>query len=260
MPDILVEKQGHTTIFTLNRPAVHNSLTRNMFAELTEAVGEFNADPSQYVGIVTGAGEKAFCSGFDLKAMAAEVSEGSRLPIHGWPDIAGISDSEKPIIAAVNGLAVAGGCEIAICCDIRIAATSAWFGLFEVKVGVIAGVAVNILPRLIPIGAAMDMMLSGDRMTADDAHRLGLVQKLVAPGELMDAALKKAEMIAANSQTAVWGTKKILKFWRDAMVAEQQKLYEAVTHRVMLSGDIHEGPKAFAEKRKPNFKNRWPQP
>jgi enoyl-CoA hydratase/carnithine racemase len=260
MPNILIEKHRHTTVFTLNRPTVHNSMTRSMTADLTEGVRDFNADPDQYVAIVTGAGEKAFCSGADLKNMAAEVGEGSRFPVHGWPDIAGISDSEKPIIAAVNGLAVAGGCEIAISCDIRIASTNAWFGLFEVKLGVIAGVAVNVLPRLMPIGAAMDMMLSGDRLSAEDAYRLGLVQKLVEPGQLMDEAFKKADTIAANSQTAVWGTKKILKFWRDLMVAEQQNFYEAVTHRVLLSGDIHEGPKAFAEKRPPKFDNRWPRP
>jgi enoyl-CoA hydratase/carnithine racemase len=260
MSDILIEKHGRTTVFILNRPAVHNSMTRSMTADLAEAVREFNADPDQYVAVVTGAGDKAFCSGADLKNMAAEVSEGARFPVHGWPDIAGISDSEKPIIAAVNGLAVAGGCEIAISCDIRIASTTAWFGLFEVKLGVIAGVAVNVLPRLLPIGAAMDMLLCAERLSAGDAHRLGLVQKLVEPGQLMEEALKKAETIAANSQTAVWGTKKILKFWRDLMLAEQQALYEAVAHRALLSGDIHEGPKAFAEKRAPKFKNRWPQP
>lgn len=260
MSDILVEKNGRVTVFTLNRPAVHNSFTRAMIAELTTAVGEFNADPSQSVAIVTGAGTAAFSSGADLKNIAAEVGDGSRLPVHGWPDIAGLSASEKPVIAAVNGLAVAGGCEIAISCDIRIASTTAWFGLFEVKIGVIAGVAVNVLPRLIPIGAAMDLMLSGDRMSADDAYRLGLVQKLVPPEALMDEALRKAEMIAANSNTAVWGTKKIIKQWRDSMLAEQQRFYEAVTHRVLLSGDVHEGPRAFVEKRKPRFSPTWPKP
>jgi enoyl-CoA hydratase/carnithine racemase len=259
MPDILVEKLGHTTIFTLNRPQAHNAMTRAMTADLTAAITEFNQDNSQYVGIVTGAGEKAFCAGADLKNMANEVQEGSRFPVHGWPDIAGLSDSEKPIIAAVNGLAVAGGCEIALSCDIRIAATNAWFGLSEVKLGIIAGVAVNVLPRLMPMGAAMDLLLTGDRLPAQDAYRLGLVQQLVEPGELLDVALKKAETIAANSQTAVWGTKKILKFWRDLMLAEQQTLYEAVAHRVLLSGDIHEGPKAFTEKRPPVFSNRWPR-
>ena len=211
------------------------------------------------VAIVTGAGEKAFCSGADLKGMAAEVDQGTRFPVHGWPDIAGLSDSEKPVIAAVNGLAVAGGCEIAISCDIRVASTNAWFGLFEVKLGVIAGVAVNVLPRLIPIGAAMDMMLTGERMPAEDAYRLGLVQKLTEPGALMDVALAKAAAIAANSQTSVWSTKRIIKFWRDLMLAEQQNFYEAAAHRALLSGDIHEGPRAFAEKRQPKFSNRWPR-
>lgn len=259
MSDILVEKHGRVTVFTINRPAAHNSLTRAMRAELGGLVGEFNADPEQYVGVVTGAGDKAFCSGADLKEMAAEVDQGDRVPISAWPDIGGISDSEKPMIAAVNGLAVAGGCEMAISCDIRIASNQAWFGLFEVKLGVIAGVGVSILPRLMPIGAAMDMLLSGDRLAAQDAYRLGLVQQLVEPGEVMEAAFRKAETIAANSQTAVWGTKKIVKAWRDTMLAEQQNLYEAVAHRVLLSGDIHEGPRAFAEKRPPKFANRWPK-
>lgn len=260
MSDIAIARDGRTTVFTLNRPAAHNAFTRTMIADLTEAVREFNADPDQYVGIVTGAGEKAFSAGADLKTMAVEVEEGTRFPVHGWPDLAGLSDSEKPIIAAVNGLAVAGGCEIAISCDIRIASTTAWFGLSEVKLGVIAGVAVSVLPRLMPIGAVMDMLLSGDRLPAEDAYRLGLVQKLVAPEALMDEALRKAATIAANSQTAVWGTKKILKYWRDLMLAEQQGLYEAVAHRVLLSGDIHEGPRAFAEKRAPTFRNAWPRP
>lgn len=260
MSDILIEKHDHITVITLNRTEQRNALTRAMRNELIELVRAFNADPDQYVGIVTGAGDKAFSAGADLKEMASEVGGGDRLPVSAWPDIGGISDSEKPIIAAVNGLAVAGGCEIAISCDIRIASTNASFGLSEVKVGVIAGVGVQVLPRLLPMGTAMDMLLSAERLSAEDAHRLGLVQQLVEPAQLMEAAMKKAEAIAANSQTAVWGTKRIVKFWRDAMLAEQQALYEAVAHRVLLSGDVREGPRAFAEKRPPRFSNRWPRP
>lgn len=260
MSDILTEKHGRVTVFTLNRPDQRNALTRAMRTEIGELVRAFNADPEQYVAIFTGAGDKAFSAGADLKEMAAEVDGGDRLPVSAWPDIGGISDSEKPIIAAVNGLAVAGGCEIAISCDIRIASTNAWFGLSEVKVGVIAGVGVQVLPRLLPLGTAMDMLLSADRLTAEDAFRLGFVQQLVEPGELMNAALKKAEAIAANSPSAVWGTKKIVKHWRDLMLAEQQALYEAVAHRVLLSGDVKEGPRAFAEKRQPNFSKGWPRP
>lgn len=260
MTDILTEKHGRVTVFTLNRPDQRNSLTRAMRTEIGELVRAFNADPEQYVAIFTGAGDKAFSAGADLKEMATEVGSGDRLPVSAWPDIGGISDSEKPIIAAVNGLAVAGGCEIAISCDIRIASTNAWFGLSEVKVGVIAGVGVQVLPRLLPLGTAMDMLLSAERLTAEDAYRLGLVQQLVEPGELMNVAMKKAEAIAANSPTAVWGTKKIVKYWRDMMLAEQQSLYEAVAHRVLLSGDVKEGPRAFAEKRSPKFSKGWPRP
>jgi enoyl-CoA hydratase/carnithine racemase len=260
MSDILVDRQGSITVVTLNRPDQRNALTRAMRGELGEIVRAFNADPDQSVAIVTGAGDKAFSAGADLKEMATEVGGGDRLPVSAWPDIGGISDSEKPVIAAVNGLAVAGGCEIAICCDIRIASTNASFGLSEVKVGVIAGVGAQVLPRLLPMGVAMDMLLSAERLSAQDAHRLGLVQQLVEPAELMAAALRKAEAIAANSPTAVWGTKRIVKFWRDAMLAEQQALYEAVAHRVLLSGDVKEGPRAFAEKRPPRFSRGWPKP
>jgi enoyl-CoA hydratase/carnithine racemase len=260
MSELLVEKHGHATVFTLNRPEARNALSRSVADELSRAVKEFNADPDQYVGIVTGAGDKAFCSGGDLKDMAGEAEEGTATPINVWPDLCGISDSEKPFIAAVNGVAVAGGFEMALSCDIRIASTSAWFGVFEVKWGIIAGVATQILPRIAPMGLAMDLLLSGERLSAEDAFRHGIVQKVVEPGQLMEEALRKADMIASNSQTAVWGTKKILKFWRDLMLREHQHFYESTMHRVLLSGDFHEGPKAFAEKRTPTFKNRWPTP
>ena len=110
------------------------------------------------------------------------------------------------------------------------------------------------------MGTAFAMLLSAERLSAEDAYRLGLVQQLTAPDSLLEAAMKKAEAIAANSPSAVWGTKRIAKFWRDAMLAEQQMLYEAVAHRVLLSGDVKEGPRAFAEKRPPRFSTGWPKP
>jgi enoyl-CoA hydratase/carnithine racemase len=260
MPDVLVEKQGHTTIFTINRPERMNALGGTVMADLAAGLKDFQADRDQYVAIVTGAGDKAFCAGGDLKEMAEGAAAGTRLPVSKAPDIAGVGACEKVTIAAVNGLAIAGGLELAISCDIRIASEQAWFGVFEVKRGILAGVAVNVLPRLMPMGAVMDLMLSGDRLTAEDAYRLGLVQRVVPHEQLMDAALRKADMIAQNSQAAVWGTKQVLKFWRDALMAEQQRYYEAVVHRVLLSGDMHEGPRAFAEKREPSFRNAWPDP
>jgi enoyl-CoA hydratase/carnithine racemase len=260
MADLLVDKQGHTTIFTINRPDRMNSLGGTVMADLSAGLKEFQEDPDQYVAIVTGAGEKAFCAGGDLKEMAEGAASGNRLPMSSGPDIGGLAACEKVTIAAVNGLAIAGGLEVAISCDIRIASERAWFGVFEVKRGILAGVAVNVLPRLMPMGAVMDLMLSGDRLTAEEAYRLGLVQRVVPHDKLMETALQKADMVAQNSQAAVWGTKQVLKFWRNALMAEQQRYYEAVVHRVLLSGDMHEGPRAFAEKREPKFSNRWPDP
>jgi enoyl-CoA hydratase/carnithine racemase len=260
MADLLVDKQGHTTIFTINRPERMNSLGGTVMADLSAGLAEFQQDPDQYVAVITGAGDKAFCAGGDLKEMAEGAASGSRLPMSSGPDIAGLAACEKVTIAAVNGLAIAGGLEVAISCDIRIASENAWFGVFEVKRGILAGVAVNVLPRLMPMGAVMDLMLSGDRLTAEEAHRLGLVQRVVPHEKLMETALEKADMIAQNSQAAVWGTKQVLTFWRNALLAEQQRYYEAVVHRVLLSGDMHEGPRAFAEKRQPKFSNRWPDP
>ncbi|MGB8389751.1 enoyl-CoA hydratase/isomerase family protein [Mycobacterium sp.] len=258
MPNIMVEKQGHTTIFTINKPDRMNAIGLADAAELEQGLAEFQADPDQYVAIITAAGDKAFCAGADLKAMATDVEGGGRLPISPAPDIAGIAACEKVTIAAINGLAVGTGTELAISCDFRIAAEHAWFGLSEVKRGIIAGVAVNVLPRLMPIGAVMELMLTGDRLPADEAFRLGLVQRVVPRDKLIETALERAETIAKNSQAAVWGTKQILKFWRDALIAEQQRYYEAVVHRVLLSGDVHEGPRAFAEKREPKFQQAWP--
>lgn len=259
MADLLVEKYGNTTVFTINRPERMNSLGGTVMTDLSEGLREFEADPDAYVAIITAVGEKAFCSGGDLKDMVA-ADPGTALPLSKQPDICGIAACEKVTIAAVNGLAIAGGMEVAISCDIRIASENAWFGLFEPKRGFLAGVAVNVLPRLMPMGAVMDLMLSGSRLSAEEAKNLGLVQQVTEPGELMDAALAKAEMIAANSGPAVWGTKAVLKFWRDAMMADQQRYYETVLHRVLLSGAFLEGPRAFAEKREPVLDHTWPDP
>jgi enoyl-CoA hydratase/carnithine racemase len=260
MADLLVDKQGHTTIFTLNRPERMNALGGTLMPDLQAGLQEFQSDPDQYVAIITGTGDKAFCAGGDLKEMAANAATGKRLPMSPGPDIVGLAACEKVTIAAVNGLAIAGGLELAICCDIRIASEKAWFAVFEVKRGILASVAVNVLPRLMPLGAVMDLMLSGDRLTAEEAHHLGLVQKVVPHDKLLETAVAKADMIGQNSQAAVWGTKQVLKFWRNALMAEQQRYYEAVMHRVLLSGDVFEGPKAFAEKREPQFRQAWPNP
>src|ERR1700722_8677390 len=135
MPDVLIDKQKHTTIFTLNRPHRMNALGGTLSSELQAGLREFEDDPEQYVAIITGAGEKAFSAGGDLKEMAERAAGGSAMPVADHPDSNGIAASNKITIAAINGLAVAGGLELAISCDIRIASDKAWFGVFEVKRG-----------------------------------------------------------------------------------------------------------------------------
>lgn len=259
MPDLLVEKHGSTTVFTLNRPDAMNALSRAMMSDLTEGISDFNRDPAQKVAIITAAGDKAFSAGADLKEMASGADSGSSLPVSPGPDIAGIAASEKPVIAAVNGLAVAGGMELSLCCDIRIASPGAWFGVFEVKRGILAGIAVNVLPRVLPYGVAADLLLAAERLPAERAYALGLVQQIVDREKLLDAALTKAAAIASSSPAAVWGSKQVLKYWRNLQQAEQQAYYQAVVHRVLLSGDVLEGPKAFAEKREAQFSDGWPR-
>ncbi|KRA24692.1 hypothetical protein ASD65_09895 [Microbacterium sp. Root61] len=258
MSELQIDKDGATTVFTINRPERMNALGRDMMAELTAGVQEFNRDPQQRVAVITATGDRAFSTGFDLKEMAAGSGGAPTLPISPGPDIAGLAATEKPVIAAVNGAAVSGGLELALSCDIRICTPDAWFGVFEVKRGFLAGVAVNVLPRLLPYGVAADMLLAGERLTADRAYQLGLVQAVVEPEALLDAALERAATIATHSPTAVWGSKQILQYWRNLQIAEQQRYYESVIHRVILSGDMLEGPRAFAEKREPQFSDGWP--
>jgi len=260
MTELVVDKQDHVTILTINRPERLNALNSGVLTELTSALKDFEQDPSQYVVILTGAGDKAFCAGSDLKEMAADAASGGALPILTNVDIAGLAASEKVTIAAVNGLAIAAGLELSLCCDIRLASSNASFGSFEVKRGIVAGIAVHLLPRLMPIGAVMDLMLCGKELPAEEALRLGLVQQVVPRDQLLDVALERADMVARNSQSAVRGTKQIIRFWRDSLMAEQQRYYQAVTHRVLLSGDVFEGPKAFVEKREPSFRSTWPDP
>jgi enoyl-CoA hydratase/carnithine racemase len=259
MPDLLVDRQKHVTVLTLNRPHKLNALGGTLRQDLTSAVAEFNADPEQSVAIITGAGDRAFSAGADLNEVAERVATSGPNVGTDSVDLAGVGTSPKPIIAAINGLAVAGGLELSLNCDIRIAADTAWFGVFEVKRGIMAGVAVNLLARYMPLGDALYMLMTADRVTAQDALRLGLVQKVVPKDALMDECLRVAEMIASNSQVAVQASKRVAYFWRNLAIRESLEFYKSVNQRLMLCDDVLEGPRAFAEKREPHFSNRWPE-
>jgi enoyl-CoA hydratase/carnithine racemase len=257
MPDLLVSKAHHITVMTLNRPDQLNSFTTEMAASLTDAMADFDADPDQYVSIITGAGDRAFSSGRDLKELAATSATGLKVERSGV-DLWGVGSSPKPTIAAINGLAVAGGFELTLNCDIRVASEDSWFGLFEVKRGIMAGIGTNLLARYLSLGDALYLLMTADRMSAQDAYQRGLIQKVVPAGEVMQCAMSVAEKIVGNSQVAVQASKKVAYFSRNHGIREQFDLYRAVNQRLLLCDDPMEGVNAFAEKREPHFSNRWP--
>ncbi len=261
MPDLRYERfpDGHYAVFTMDRPDRLNAQGAAMRQELREALDEFAADPEMRAGIVTGAG-RAFSAGADLKEMSAlsgtlaELTEEQR--IEGYRGNQPFGKHPKPFIAAVNGLAIGAGMERAADCDIRVASTEAYFGLFEVKRGILANYAINNLARVMPYGEAVYLMLTGDTMSVEDAQRLGFVHQILEPDELMPRAVEIAEMIGANAPLAVQGTKTVTQFWRRYGLEESMRLNAAVGQRVYASEDSAEGPKAFAEKRPPVWQGR----
>jgi enoyl-CoA hydratase/carnithine racemase len=256
--ELKMDRHGRVTVLTLNRPERRNALNLSLAAAVEEAVAEFGRDNAQRVLILTGAGDKAFCSGADLLELEGWADEGLKLPVAPDQDMMGIGRCEKPVIAAINGLAVGAGLEIAICCDFRLASETAWFGLPEVERGFLPGVAAVTLPRLMPIGAVMELMLSGERLSAQDAFRLGLVQKVFPVISLMEAAIERAERMSRYSQSALWGAKQVVRYWRDRSLDEHHRFYQQVVNRVFSSGDVAEGLRAFAEKRPPEYSMNWP--
>ncbi len=258
MADLIYEKRDRYAIFTMNRPERLNALGGTMNAELDVALDDFNSDPAMRAGIVTGTGH-AFSAGADLKEMNERNQERGERPRETGYDVAAsmrFARSPKPFIAAINGLCIAGGLERALDCDIRIASEDAFFGLFEVKRGILPGYAIHHLARMIPIGDALYIMLTGDRITAADALRSGLVRELLPTDQVLPRAEEIAAMIAENAPLAVEGTKAMAHQWRELQVDESYRLGDWVGRVVLNSEDAKEGPRAFAEKREPNWQGQ----
>ena len=251
-----VQDEGRVRIVTMNRPEVLNALHADANEELAGVWDEFAARDDLWVGIVTGAGPRAFSAGNDLKVQASGKRRPN--PAQGFGGLANRFDLDKPLIAAVNGVAMGGGFEIALACDIIIAAENAVFALPEPRVGLIAGAGgVHRLPRMIPQKQAMGMMLTGRRVGAAEGFALGFVTEMVAEGQALEAAKRWAGLILECSPKAVRASKQA--FYRGmsepSVEAAMRAVYPAQKEN-MESADYIEGPKAFAEKRKPNWQNK----
>lgn len=258
---ITCEKRERIAILTINRPEAMNALDPETSRALTEAWIEFRDDAEVWVAILTGAGDKSFCAGADLKTVGAYYRNLTpterRARADTQPGLGGITrhlNIWKPIIAAINGHCLAGGLELALSCDLRIAAEHATFGLTEVKWGIMPGAGgTQRLPRAIPLCKALEMILTAERISAQEARRIGLINQVAPLSDLMPAAIKMAERICENGPLAVRAAKEAV--WRglELPLEDGLRLEWFLAESLRQTEDAQEGPRAFTEKRPPRF-------
>jgi enoyl-CoA hydratase len=256
--NLSIEREGPAAILTVNRPKVLNALNAETLDELRRAILELKHDEAIRAVVLTGAGEKSFVAGADINELAVQSPTGGReLALRGQHVLDLIDHMGKPVIAAINGYALGGGCELAMACTIRIAADTARLGQPEINLGIIPGYAgTQRLARIIGKGRALELLLSGDQISAQEAHRLGLVNRVVPAAELMAEARKLAATLASKAPIAI---RYILEAVHKGleMPFAQAQIFEATLFGLVASTeDMHEGTAAFLEKRKPAFKGR----
>jgi crotonobetainyl-CoA hydratase len=258
-PAVLSELHDHVLLATINRPAALNAINRDVSRELGRALERADADREIRAVVITGAGGRAFCAGADLKAIGrGEPLNDPELAQWGFAGVVQHVIS-KPVIAAVNGLALGGGTEIALAADLVVAAESASFGLPEVKRGLMAaGGGVIRLPAHLPRKLALEMILTGDSVSAADAARWGLVNHVVPGDQVVTAALELARRISRNAPLGVQASKRIANAFQSGPAAEAElwRVNYAELESLKRSADAQEGPAAFAEKREPRWQGR----
>jgi len=253
---ILYEKQGQVAVLTINREKAMNSINSQTSYEMQQAWADFRDDRELRVAILTGIGEKSFSTGMDLVATASGENQfsGGNVPFGGFTKRMPIY---KPIIAAINGYCLAGGLELALACDIRIAVPEARFGLPEVRWAIMPGAGgTQRLPRAIPQAWANYLILTGEQMDAETAFRLGLISHIVPREELMDRAMQIANLICERGPLAVKTAKEAILRGQDMPLDHGLAYEDVLLSRLMTTDDAKEGPKAFAEKRKPEYHGR----
>ena len=243
---VLTERRGRVMVITLNRPEAMNAINGALSEGLWSAVQELDSDSGLTAGVVTGAG-KGFCSGMDLKAFSRGEDIGPMLEFVQ-------NGAAKPLVGAIEGFALAGGLELALSCDLLVAARGAKLGIPEVGVGLFAaGAGLFRLPGRVGYGTAMEMAITGDPITAEEAADHGLVSRLTEPGDALGEALALAERIARNAPLAVAASKQLIRATQGATEEELWKIQRPHTVAVWKSDDAKEGPRAFAEKRPPEW-------
>jgi len=254
LPDeVLTETRGGVLVVTINRPEAKNAVNAAVASGVAAALDELDANDDLRVGVLTGAGG-TFCAGMDLKAFLK-----GEAPIIEGRGLAGVTQQQprKPLIAAVEGWALAGGFEIMLACDLAVAAETARFGVPEVKRGLVAGAGAALrLPERVPMPIALELLLTGDPIDAKRAAELGLVNRLTPEGGALDGALELAATIAENGPLAVEVTRRIARASRDWSAEEGWSKQDELIGPVFVSEDAMEGAQAFAEKRKPVWKGR----
>ena len=256
--NLLLERDGPVAIVTLNRPKVLNALNSQTLSELAGVLAELKADAAVRAIVLTGAGEKSFVAGADINELAAlrpvEAIEHAR---QGQQVLDTIENLGKPVIAAVNGFALGGGCELAMACTIRLAADSARFGQPDINLGIIPGYAGSQrLPRLVGKGVALEILLSGDMVGAERAYEIGLVNRVVAAADLMAEAKKLAHMLASKAPIAVRYILDAVHQGMETTFSSGEFLESSLFGAIAASADMREGTTAFLEKRKPEWQGK----